>query len=69
MKPYQRIRTVKFKGKKITIKYVDIMEMIIIVSNLERGINKQCPSPTLENEKHMQDLYTDVIDEVLNNIN
>ena len=69
MDSYQRTRAVKFKGKKITIKYADIMEMIIIVSNLEQGINTQGPSPTLENEKHMQDLYTDVIDEALNNIN
>ena len=69
MEPYIRIRTVKFKGEEIIIKYVDIMDMIIVVSNLERGINKQSPLPTLENEKYMQELYACVIDDELNNIN
>ncbi len=69
MEPYIRIRTVKFKGEEIIIKYVDIMDMIIVVSNLERGIHKQSPLPTLENEKYMQELYACVIDDELNNIN
>ena len=65
MEPYQRTRTCLFKGDKIILKYVDIMEMMILVSNLQRGIIKQYPPPTLENEKHMQELYAAVIDEVL----
>jgi hypothetical protein len=69
MKPFQSTREINFKGKNVTIKYVDIMEMVIIVSDLENGINKQYPQPTLKTEKRMQSMYADVIDDVLNNIN